>query len=94
MADFEKDKTLLLELGDGGLTPSTAEIAMAPFLDDWFIGDFALFGLRVVGRCTGHPTLGDQVINTSTPMHADLDAGWLKTRNTLYKLGCHRGDRS
>jgi hypothetical protein len=94
MSDIDTDKKLLLALGDGGLTPSTSEIAMAPYLDDWHIGDFALFGLRVVGRCTGHPVLGDQVINTSTPMHADLSAGWMKTRNTLYRMGTHKGDRS
>lgn len=85
------DKTHLLALGTGGLNPSDADIAAAPFLDRWYIANFSWLGFRVIGEVVGHPVLPDGVINTSTPLCADLDRQWLHTRNTLYKLGTHAG---
>jgi hypothetical protein len=84
------DTMNLLSLGDGGLNPSDAEIAAAPFIDNWSIETFALLGERVVGICVGHPLIPDGWINTSNPVHADLDRGWLKTRSRIYRLGTHR----
>jgi hypothetical protein len=93
MSDSETDKKYLTSLGDGGLTPTASELAAAPFLDRWRIDEFMLVGHRVVGNVTGHPILDDGIINTSSPVAADLDAGWMHTRNTLYRLGAHKGDR-
>src|SRR5690606_3187974 len=93
MSDFETDKKYLTSLGDGGLKPSASEIAAAPLLEGWHIDEFMLVGHRVVGHVTGHPYLPDGIINTSAPVAADLAAGWMHTRNTLYRLGRHKGDR-
>jgi hypothetical protein len=88
------DKTHLLALGKGDITPTDDDLAAAPFLDNWHIGNFSLLGYRVIGIVTGHPTIDDGDINTSTPLHADLDRGWLRTRSRFYRLGIHKGDRS
>lgn len=88
------DKKYMLALGAGDVNPSDADIAAAPFLDSWYIASFSWIGDRVIGVVVGHPTIADGDINTSTPQHADLDRGWLKTRNTLYRLGSHRVDLS
>lgn len=91
MSDFETDKKYLESLGDGGLKPSASEIAAAPHLDRWHVDEFMLVGHRVVGHVTGHPYLPDGIINTSAPVAADLDSGWMHTRSRLYRLGAHKG---
>lgn len=67
----------LLSLSSGGLNPSDADIVASPYLDGWSIESFAIPGDRVVGYCIGHPLLPDGMINTGTPVHADLDRRWL-----------------
>lgn len=84
------DTTCLLYLGDGGLFPTNAEIASAPYLYDWCVSDDDVFwGGSVIGKVIGHP-LGDEgEIVLPAPVHADLDRGWLKTGGDLYRLGPH-----
>lgn len=89
MACSISDTTLLIYLGDGGLYPTAAEISLAPFIDRWSIDVLPFFGERVFGVVTCHPYVDDGPILTSPPVHADLDRGWLKTENTLYRLGTH-----
>lgn len=90
MADFISDSYFLMYSGDGGLFPTADEIAAAPFLDAWSIDGHPFFGDRVYGVVTGHRYVADGNIMTSPPRHADLDRGWLRTENTLYRLGTHR----
>jgi hypothetical protein len=89
--DIVSDKTLLIHLGDGGLAPTAADLASAPYIDDWSVDMFGR-GFRVVGIVTGHPRLPDGPVATSSPVHADLDRGWLKTHSRFYRLGWHKDD--
>lgn len=90
--DIVSDKFYLLALGNGGITPSADDLAAAPYLDGWTIDNFSLLGHRVVGVVTGHPSLDDGIINTSNPMYANLDGGWMHTRSRLYRLGRHKDE--
>ena len=92
MSDIVSDKTLLLALGTGDLIPTPFELRHAPFLDGWQIKNFSLIGSRVVGVVSGHPLIADGWINTSNPVHADVDAGWLLTQSRFYRLGRHADD--
>lgn len=83
------DTMHLLALGAGEVNPTDADIPDAPYLDRWLIDAY-----RVTGYVTGHPVLPDGPVSTSRPMHADLNRHWLRTRNTLYRLGNHAGARS
>lgn len=89
MSDIISDKTLLLHLGTGDVLPTAFDLRHAPFLDGWRIELFALLGHRVVGVVSGHPLLADGVINTSNPVHADVDGGWMLTQSRFYRLGRH-----
>ncbi|KQN75089.1 hypothetical protein [Devosia sp. Leaf64] len=84
------DTTCLLYLGDGGLFPTDADIAAAPYLYNWSISDDEFWGGSIIGKVIGH-LLGDEdEIVLSPPTHADLDRRWLKTENDLYRLGPHK----
>lgn len=90
MADSITDSYFLMYAGDGGLFPSDAEIAAAPFIYNWSIEKHDFFGDSMVGKVVGHRYVEDGDVATTTPQHADLDRGWVRTRNTLYRLGPHR----
>jgi len=96
MTCFIVDTTCLLYIGDGGFFPTDAELAAAPFLYDWSISDDnGFWGGSVIGQVVGHPLGDDGELVLPAPVHADLDRGWLKTENDIYRLGPHkdRGSR-
>lgn len=58
----------------------------APRIDDWTVVRTAL-GIRLVGRMTGHPLLGDRTATTSPLWFADPDGAWVRTLSRFYRLG-------
>lgn len=86
LADF----AFLDELGDGGLDPSYAELADAPLIQVWRLTVSLIHGDQVIcGLVSGHPRVPDGPVTTTPPVAADTRRGWMKTRNTLYRLGGH-----
>jgi hypothetical protein len=66
--------------------PTEAELANAPLLVDWrYVLSAA--GLRLLGRVTGHPTLGDTDAMTSQLWAAGSDGTWIRTLSRFYRLG-------
>lgn len=83
------DIEILAALGDGGLDPSDEDLDYAPRLNMW------LFGSRLgvpclCGHVVNHVVVDDGKISTTRPIHADVHRGWVRTENTLYKLGRHQ----
>lgn len=89
--DIDTDRNFLRTLGTGDLTPTAADLDSAPFIDGWHVEKFG-DGYRVVGIVAGHPRLPDGPVATSHPVHANLDAGWLRTFGRFYRLGRHADD--
>jgi hypothetical protein len=92
MFDSNRDKIGLAMLGDGGFAPSDAELAMAPRIDNWSIRAGGMYDGCMIGTVTGHPVLPDGPVTTTRPQAANWPRGWVRTRNTLYRLGRHAGD--
>ena len=85
-----EDFAFLDELGDGGLDPTDDELADAPLLQVWWLTVSLIHGDTIVcGVVSGHPRLRDGPVTTTPPFAADTRRGWMKTRNTLYRLGGH-----
>jgi hypothetical protein len=66
--------------------PTAAELANAPLLVDWRCV-LSAAGLRLLGRVTGHPRLGDTDVMTSQLWAADSDGTWIRTLSRFYRLG-------
>lgn len=82
-----EDNAILAALGDGGLRPSDEDIAWAPVIEDWSILNEARPCL--LGVVTNHPAVDDGPIVTTFVIAADISRGWVRTENTLYRLGDH-----
>lgn len=69
------------------LDPNEGDLAMAPFLDRWEVVRDAFDFTIMLGRVTGHPTLGGPAIRTSPLMRLDVQAGWARTFSRFYRRG-------
>jgi hypothetical protein len=71
-----------------GWRPDATTLAEAPVIEDWYADLYP--GTRnvcLVGKVTGHPILGDQVVTTSSVMAIDPQYQWARTHNRFYRLG-------
>jgi hypothetical protein len=75
-----------LERIAAGTAPTAAELADAPVMFDWR-SVLSPVGLRLFGRVTGHPRLGDTDAMTSQLWAAGDDGTWIRTLSRFYKLG-------
>jgi hypothetical protein len=75
-----------LERIAAGAAPTAAELADAPVMFDWR-SVLSPAGLRLFGRVTGHPRLGDTDAMTSQLWAAGDDGTWIRTLSRFYNLG-------
>jgi hypothetical protein len=75
-----------LERIAAGTAPTAAELAAAPVMFDWR-SVLSPAGLRLFGRVTGHPRLGNTDAMTSQVWAAGGDGTWIRTLSRFYKLG-------
>ena len=75
-----------LERIAAGGAPTAAELAGAPLLADWR-SILSPVGLRLMGRVSRHPRLGDTNAMTSQLWAAGGDSTWIRTLSRFYKLG-------
>lgn len=68
-----------------GLAPSRREVALAPLLSNWALGERAATCL--IGRCHDHPIANGPVVQTSEIYALASDWTWVRTRSRLYRLG-------
>jgi hypothetical protein len=71
-----------------GWRPDATMLAEAPVIEDWYADLYP--GTRnvcLVGKVTGHPVLGDQIVTTSPVMAIDPQYQWARTHNRFYRLG-------
>lgn len=76
-----------------GYVPTEADLAGAPLISNWIFatapGDP---GPTLVGSITGHPTLGNSALSTTSVVLAiDVEAGWARTVSRYYRLGPRAG---
>lgn len=71
-----------IEAGD---SPTIDELAAAPILVDWRLGQRTEPAL--VGFAVGHPALGHRPVLTSPVYYLDAERGFARTLSRLYKLG-------
>jgi len=71
-----------------GWTPDVGTLAAAPSIDNWYV-DFYPGGREIclVGKVTGHPHLGDQVVTTSPIVAIDPHLQWARTHGRFYRMG-------
>ncbi|WP_076860735.1 DUF6634 family protein [Bradyrhizobium mercantei] len=60
-------------------------LKQAPLLEDW-VPVVTPRGVKLVGRVTGHPILGDGTAATSQLWFADPDGSWVRTLSRFYRL--------
>lgn len=71
-----------------GWRPDAATLAAAPVIEDWYADHYPnTQDVCLVGKVTGHPTLGDQVITTSPVMALDPQYQWARSHSRFYRLG-------
>ncbi|QGY03248.1 hypothetical protein MMSR116_16170 [Methylobacterium mesophilicum SR1.6/6] len=86
-ADAARDADLLAS----GWRPTAAQLADAPFIDQWSETTYPGTGEPAVyGRVTGHPLLGAGPAITS-PIIAQ-GPGWIRTEGRFYRIGARRAD--
>lgn len=61
-------------------------LAKAPLLEDW-VPTVTPLGVRLVGRVTGHPRLGNCAAATTPLWFADPDGVWARSLSRFYRLG-------
>lgn len=70
---------------ESGAGPTADELAAAPILTDWRLGQRQEPAL--VGFAIGHPRLGNRPVLTSPLYLLDRDRGYARTLSRLYRLG-------
>lgn len=70
-----------IELGEG---PTAEELAHAPVLTDWRLGQRPEPAL--IGFATNHPSLGSRPVLTSPVYYIDVERGFARTLSRLYRL--------
>ena len=68
-----------------GTAPTVAELAEAPVMLDWRCA-LSPVGLRLIGRVSEHPRLGDTDAMTSQVWAAGRDGTWIRTLSRFYRL--------
>lgn len=74
------------------LTPSAEDLAAAPLIDEWVAFRTMTGRPLLLGKTTGHPSLGDTEISTSPVMTIDVEAGYARTQSRWYRLGRKMAD--
>lgn len=75
----------LMQARDAGAPDATA-LADAAVLENWFFTR-SLGSTGLCGEASGHPVLKPGLTITSPIISIDIEAGWARTFNTLYRLG-------
>ncbi len=68
-----------------GTGPTADELASAPVLENWHIGEWRLPNLVGVG--SGHPRLPDGRIYTTPVVLIDRSSGWIRSASRWYVIG-------
>jgi hypothetical protein len=71
-----------------GWRPDATMLAEAPVIEDWYADHYP--GTRnvcLVGKVTGHPVLGDQIVTTSPVVAIDPQYQWARSHSRFYRLG-------
>lgn len=69
-----------------GRAVSPTVLQKAPLLTDW-VPAITTEGVKLVGRVTGHPRLGDCSAATTALWFADPDGAWARSLSRFYRLG-------
>lgn len=75
-----------IKLRDGEL-PAEAELAGAPLLTGWVLGQEWGGYSRLGGFVSGHPILADGWCWTSVVLYLEPNRQWARTASRLYRLG-------
>ena len=75
-----------IKLSDGEL-PTEAELAGAPLLTGWVLGEGPGGYSRLGGFVSGHPSLADGWCWTSVVLYLETNRRWARTVSRLYRLG-------
>lgn len=75
----------LTQTRDAG-APDASALADAAVLENWFFAR-SLASTGLCGEASGHPVLTAGLTMTSPIISIDIEAGWARTFNTLYRLG-------
>ena len=71
-----------------GWRPDAATLAAAPTIEDWYADHYpGTQDVCLVGKVTGHPVLGDQIITTSPMVAIDPQYQWARSHSRFYRLG-------
>lgn len=83
-----------VKLRDGEL-PTEAELAGAPLLTGWVLGQESGGYSRLGGFVSGHSTLADGWCWTSVVLYLEPNRCWARTVSRLYRLGdpLHSGEK-
>lgn len=85
MSEIERYEAALRAVDE---TPSAEALAAAPLLDNWFFARDMQTSTHLSGEPDNHPELGGgKPILTSILVAMDLEAGWARSFNRLYRLG-------
>lgn len=71
----------------GGELPTEAELADAPLLTGWVLGQEPGGYSRLGGFVSGHPSLADGWCWTSVVLYLEPNRRWARTVSRLYRLG-------
>jgi hypothetical protein len=66
--------------------PFVSALLETPHIDEW-TAMLSPMGVRLIGRVTGHPLLGDRPGVTSPLWAADPEDRWVRTTSRFYRLG-------
>ena len=69
-----------------GRPPPQRIFALAPLMEDWTTV-LTPEGVKLVGRVTGHPILGDRNVMTTPLWFADPGCTWVRSLSRFYRLG-------
>ena len=75
-----------IKLREGEL-PTEAELADAPLLTGWVLGQESGGHSQLGGFVSGHPSLADGWCWTSVVLYLEPNRRWARTVSRLYRLG-------